>query len=195
MGREHYKTARANLSIFLRKIQRAKLSNAHTKSLPRVTPFTIVEIRVAESAPSVMATQTTLRAGRIEMLRDDGRRDLLRLRQTGAQVVTIGAAQALPRAVIGVAEIGTESSGIRRSSEETTCQRMTDAARCDVAPVGLRVRRMTGVALPVGIKSGWNSQCGAAARGGRVTGDTPVRGSGRACVVLRVIELRVETAN
>ena len=72
---------------------------------------------------------------------------------------------------------------------------MTDAARCDVAPVGLRVRRMTGVALPVGIKSGWNSQRGAAARGWRVTGNAAVRRSGRARVVLRVIELRVETAN
>ncbi len=52
---------------------------------------TIVEIRVAESASSVMTSHATLRPRCAEVLRDSGRGDLFRLRETGAKVVAVGA--------------------------------------------------------------------------------------------------------
>ncbi len=72
---------------------------------------------------------------------------------------------------------------------------MTDAARSDVAARSLRVRRVTGVALPVRVDPDGNSHRSSAARGRGMAGDAAVRRPRRAHVVLRVVELSIETAN
>ena len=73
----------------------------------------IIKIRVAESAPAVVTSHAALRPRRVEMLSDDGRGDLSGLRQTRAQIVTVGAAETLARAVGGVAETGAEGARVR----------------------------------------------------------------------------------
>lgn len=168
--------------------------DAHAESLGFVATTAIVEIGVAEGASSVMTCHAALRAGRVEVLGDGGRGDLPRLRETGAQVVAIVAAETLACAVCGVAETGAKGACVRRSAEVARGERMTDAARSDVAPVALRVRRVTGVALCVRVEPGGNGHRRAATRGGRVAGSAAARGTRCARVVLRVVELRVEAA-
>ena len=94
-----------------------------------------------------------------------------------------------------MAETGAEGARVRRGAEVTSRERMADAARSDVAARSLRVRRVTGVALPVRVEPDGNSHRSSAARGRGMAGDAAVLGSRRARVVLCVVELGVETAN
>lgn len=82
----------------------ALFSESQAERRALVTPLAIPEIVAAESAPVVMAGGATLLAPAREVLGRARRADLLRLPRAGAEVVTVGTPQTLPRAVIPVAE-------------------------------------------------------------------------------------------
>jgi hypothetical protein len=71
----------------------------------------IFEIQlIAESAFPVMASHAAQGATRREVLGGARETHLLRLRKPCREVMTVGAAQALSRAVFGVAETGAKSA-------------------------------------------------------------------------------------
>ena len=69
---------------------------------------------------------------------------------------------------------------------------MTHVARCQIAPIRRRVRRVTGVAAIVRAHSCGNRQSRAASQPSTVTTNASVLWPGAANQVLRMIELHVE---
>src|SRR5262249_6084212 len=113
------------------------------------------------------------------------------LGQAGGVVVTIRTVQPLSCRVLGVAERDSISRGIGRCSG-VLLRRVADSARGEVAPVGLRARRVTGVTTVVRFQSRRNRQRNAAAQGRAVASDAAALRFGAAGQVLRVIELHIE---
>ena len=119
------------------------------------------------------------------------RADLPLLRQTSRRVVTVVAIQTLSRGVIGVAKRVAICDGCCRRAR-IGFRFVTDTARCEVAAVCLRARRVTGVTAVVRRDSRGNRQRGAASQHATVATSATAFWSRRAGQMLRVIELHVE---
>jgi len=119
------------------------------------------------------------------------RTNLAFLRQAARRVVTVIAVQTLSRRVVRVAKrivIG----GRSRRCGRISLRFVTHAARSEVASVGLRVRRVTGVTAVMRTDSGGNRQRGAASQTTAVATGTAAFRSRRARQMLRMIEFHVE---
>src|SRR5919197_5127893 len=113
-------------------------STSEAEGLARVAALAGREVVAAEGAPVVVAGHAALPAPRAEVLGGARRVDLLRARDAGADLVAVVAAQALARAVFGVAEV--DAVGRRVGGDApVAAELVAGAAGADVAPPGLRV--------------------------------------------------------
>ena len=118
----------------------AKTRRDHIEARTAVTALTIGKIFFAEGAAVIMTSPAANRTARRKMLDGDRHGDLLCLRRTGSDRVTIIAVYALPESVIGMRKNGFENRSrclrpaIRRDF-------VTDIARTDIA-----FGRVTGIA-------------------------------------------------
>jgi len=156
-----------------------------------VTPSARLEIQIAaESAAAAVTCRASVISGRKVLLRTR-RADLPLLRQTARRVVTVVAIQTLARRVISVSKCVAVRGGCRRRAR-VRFRFVTNAAGSQVAPVCLRVRRVTGVAAVVRRDSHRNRQRGATSQTAAVATHATVLWPRRAGQMLRVIELHVE---
>jgi len=122
-----------------------------------MTPRAVLKISFAEdgltakAAMVVMTGHACLRTAAAEVLQGARLCDLLPLRRRVGQLMTVNAIKALPSPVRRVAEAdGVGACGRRRA--RVAAEFMTRGARADVAPVRLRIRFVTGVALRVRVQ-------------------------------------------
>src|ERR671933_1756987 len=136
------------LCSILHKLRVFSGSTSEAEGLTRVAALAVGEVVAAEGAPVVVAAHAALRAPRAEVLGGARRGDLLRARDAGADLVAVVAAQPLARAVAGVAEV--DAVGRRGGGDApVAAELVAGAAGADVAPPGLRVRRVAPVAVVV----------------------------------------------
>lgn len=155
----------------------------------------IVKAGFAESALTVVAGHTSLRARVGEMLRRESRTDLASLRQSASRdyVATL-AVEPLAQAVIHVAEADAERARLRGGSRVASGS-MTDAAGGDINSTGLPAGSVTLITGLVRAESGGNGFGYAAARWGMTGGTALLRPRLRQSgCVLRVVKLRVEAS-
>src|SRR5437588_12045043 len=103
---------------------------SEAECLPLVTLLAVREVVAAERAPPVVTRHAALPAARAEVLRRLRRRDLLRLRRSGANLMALFATESLSSAMRRVAEADGVSLRSRARSR-VAAERVTEAARRD----------------------------------------------------------------
>ena len=111
-----------------------------------MTSPAVLEIEIAAEGSLAIMTSGAGVVSRGEVFERSRRADLSFLRQSGRVVMTIGATETLASAVLRVAE-GEAECGRVGGSSAVRLPIVTDAARCQVASISLRVWSMTSVAL------------------------------------------------
>src|ERR1044072_1111239 len=87
--------------------------NRHPERWTGVTTRAVIEAEVAaEGPPPVVTRRACLAASGVEVLGRIGGTDLSRLRRAGGDLVTVGAGESLPRAVVRVAESVTKGARV-----------------------------------------------------------------------------------
>ena len=108
----------------------------------------VLKIQIAAEGSLAIMTSGAGVVAAGEVFEAPRRADLSFLRQAGNVIMAIGATETLPPTVLCVTEGETEGGRVDCSSAVRLLI-VTNPARCQVAPIGLRVRCMTGVALIV----------------------------------------------
>jgi hypothetical protein len=156
-----------------------------------MTSSTIFKIQVAAEGSLAVMTSDAGSVSGGEVFEGPRRTNLSFLRQARRVVMTIRAPETLAPAVLRVTEGDPEGGRVGWSSAKRFLI-VTDPTRCQVASVGLRVWRMTGVALVMRgkIRRNWQRYSAPERRG--MTWGAAILWTRRAGHVLCMIELHVE---